>query len=139
MEVPRRPAEARRSRQIERRPEAPFKEAPSPPRVAAPAVPAPAAMPVAPPSLPGGMAENCPPTYPRAARRDNIQGRVVMRVRVSAGGRTLSAEVAVSSGSPLLDRAAMEAITSCRFVPATQGGHPVEFVYDVPYRFRLVN
>ncbi|MDA8249959.1 MAG: energy transducer TonB, partial [Rhodospirillales bacterium] len=105
---------------------------PPPAAVAAPA-------PVAPPSLPGGMAERCRPAYPRAARRDNIQGRVVMRVRVAADGRPLAAEVAVSSGSALLDRAALAAVTTCRFVPATQGGHPVEFTYDVPYRFRLEN
>lgn len=83
------------------------------------------------------MAESCPPAYPRAARRDNIQGRVVMRVRVSADGRPLDAEVAVSSGSALLDRAALAALTACRFVPASQGGKPIAFVYEVPYRFRL--
>ncbi|HET9018557.1 MAG TPA: TonB family protein [Acetobacteraceae bacterium] len=143
VEAPRRPAEVRRPPpRVERRPETPVKPAPTPPRVAAPAAPpapAPAALPIAPPSLPGGMAERCPPTYPRAARRGNVQGRVVMRVRVSADGRAVSAEVVASSGSPLLDRAAMEAVTTCRFVPATQGGHPVAFVYDVPYRFRLAD
>ena len=85
------------------------------------------------------MAGQCPPQYPRAARRDRIQGRVVMRVRVAADGHAVSAEVADSSGSDLLDRAALAALLRCRFIPATQAGRPVEFQYEVPYRFRLAD
>ena len=85
------------------------------------------------------MAQSCPPAYPRAARRDNIQGRVVIRVRVSAEGRPIAAEIMASSGSAILDRAALAAVDTCRFVPATQGGRPVASLYEVPYRFRLEN
>ncbi len=111
--------------------------APMAPRPAASV--APAVAPVVPPSLPGGMAERCPPTYPPAAQRDRIEGRVVLRVRVAPDGRPLAAGIAVSSGSDLLDRAALTALEACRFVPAMQGGRPVAFDYEVPYRFRLEN
>jgi protein TonB len=109
------------------------------PAAPAPAVAAAAAAPIAPPNLPGGMAERCPPKYPRAALRDGIQGRVVMRVRVSADGRPLIAEIAVSSGSALLDEAALAALRACRFTPAMQDGRPVAFTYEVPYRFRIAD
>lgn len=60
-----------------------------------------------------------------------------MRVRVAADGRPLDVAVTVSSGSPLLDAAALKALHTCRFVPATQAGRPVEAQHDVPYRFRI--
>lgn len=85
------------------------------------------------------MAEACPPQYPRAARRDRIQGRVVLRVHVTAQGRATGASVVVSSGSGLLDRAALAALADCRFTPAMQGGKPVAFDYEVPYRFLLAD
>jgi protein TonB len=85
------------------------------------------------------MAQSCPPPYPRAALRDHVQGRVVLRVRVSAEGRATGAEVAVSSGSELLDRAALAALANCRFSPAVQDGRPVPFQYEVPYRFRIAD
>jgi TonB family protein len=51
----------------------------------------------------------------------------------------MAAAVMVSSGSDLLDRAALTAVKACRFVPATQDGRAVAFDYEVPYRFRLEN
>ena len=83
------------------------------------------------------MVQDRPPIYPALARSRGQQGRVLLRVMVSAAGEPSSVAVAASSGHPLLDRAALEAVRHWRFVPAEQGGHPVAAVADVPIVFRL--
>lgn len=47
-------------------------------------------------------------TYPEVARRRGVEGTVRLRLRLSADGRLLSAKLASSSGSTLLDRAALD-------------------------------
>lgn len=84
-------------------------------------------------------ADNPPPRYPRLARREGYEGRVLLRVRISADGRCLAVQVARSSGYAILDRAAAEAARDWRFRPATRGGCAVASELTVPVRFRLVN
>ena len=84
-------------------------------------------------------AENPPPHYPRIARRLGYEGLVVLRAHVSAEGQCLGVEVAESSGYPVLDRAAAEAVKQWSFHPARAGGEPRESHVDVPIRFRLTD
>ncbi len=86
-----------------------------------------------------GMESDRPPSYPEAARRRGEQGRVVLRVDVSADGLPLDVSVAEGSGFPSLDAAAIGAVRQWRFVPATRGGTPVAAAAQVPIRFRLTN
>jgi TonB family protein len=51
-------------------------------------------------------------TYPETARRRGVEGIVRLRLRLSADGRLLAATLAASSGSALLDRAALELASS---------------------------
>jgi len=81
----------------------------------------------------------CTPKYPEAALRAGIHGRVVMRVQVAADGAPTEVAVLTSSGSPKLDHAAADALRTCRFRPATSGGHPVAGTADVGYNFVLEN
>jgi protein TonB len=83
------------------------------------------------------MAQDRPPIYPALARSRGQQGRVLLRVAVSAAGAPSSVAVVSSSGHPLLDRAALDAVRHWRFVPAERDGHPVAAVADVPIVFRL--
>ena len=99
---------------------------------AAPVV-ATAAQPVA------GMASDLPPVYPEAARRRGQQGRVIVRVEVSADGRPLSVNIEQGSGYASLDEAAENAVQKWRFVPATHDGAPVPSTTEVPIRFKLVD
>jgi protein TonB len=80
---------------------------------------------------------NAPPRYPLAARRRGDEGRVVLRVRVSADGRAETVTVAKSSGHALLDEAAQRAVARWRFVPGRLAGLPVAAALDVPVTFRL--
>jgi periplasmic protein TonB len=78
------------------------------------------------------------PDYPAAARRDDLTGRVLLRVLVGIDGRIRQAQVHRSSGHTLLDQTAMEhALKKWRFKPATEDGQAVEAWLTVPISFEL--
>ena len=123
---------------------APPPEPPKPVEEAAPAVPAaPAtasvapAPPIIPPNFNADYLHNPPPAYPPASRRLGEQGRVVLRVLVSADGQPEQVDVRTSSGSPRLDTAALDTVRRWKFVPARQGERPVAAWVLVPISFRL--
>ena len=123
---------------------APPPEPPKPVEEAAPAVPvappAPSvapAPPIVPPNFNADYLRNPPPTYPPIARRLGEQGRVVLRVLVTADGQPEQVEVRTSSGSPRLDATALETVRRWKFVPARQGDRPVATWVLVPISFRL--
>ena len=64
--------------------------------------------------------------YPDASRRRGESGVVLVRATVGIDGRCKLAELERSSGYPALDAAALEAVRSARFVPATENGRPIE-------------
>ena len=117
---------------------------PKPVEQTAPAVaatPAPpsvtSAPPIIPPNFNADYLDNPPPPYPPVARRLGEQGRVVLRVLVTAGGEPEQVEVRTSSGSPRLDASALETVRRWKFVPARQGDRPVPARVLVPISFRL--
>ena len=79
------------------------------------------------------------PRYPAAARRRGIEGEVLVRVAVGLDGRAERVEVLRSSGSGLLDEAAVEALERWRFEPARAAGQPVAATVDIPVTFRLTD
>lgn len=80
---------------------------------------------------------NQPPTYPYAARRRGMEGRVVVKVVVDRAGTVTTAAVAVSSGHRLLDRAALVAVKGWTFHPARRGGRAVGATIAIPIAFAL--
>jgi len=113
-----------------------------PAAAAAVAVASPAAAPAAALAVVGARFDadylhNPKPVYPAASRRLGEEGRVLLRVRVSAQGLPLSVDVRQSSGSPRLDEAARAAVERWRFVPAKQGTEAVESTVVVPLQFTL--
>lgn len=95
---------------------------PAPPQSAPSAQPSPAPVasgahvPATP--LPGNRA----PQYPAASLRRGEGGTVRVRVEVTEQGDTGAVDVAETSGSRMLDRAAVNAVRSWRFRPAMRGG-----------------
>lgn len=81
--------------------------------------------------------QNPPPRYPEAARRRGIEGVVRLSVLVRADGTAGSVTLSKSSGSTLLDDAAMDAVQAWRFRPAMRQEASVESTVVVPVRFRL--
>jgi protein TonB len=99
----------------------------------APAEPMPQAQPAATPSANAGRmrtavladAKACAlPDYPARAAREGISGTTVLALLVGPDGRVTSARVEHGSGSKDLDKAAINALSLCRFKPATSNGVP---------------
>jgi protein TonB len=63
-----------------------------------------------------------PPTYPVDARRAHEQGTVKLLVLVGSDGTVSDIQVASSSGSQRLDRAALQAVKRWRWSPTMSGG-----------------
>ncbi|HRP96281.1 MAG TPA: energy transducer TonB [Rhodocyclaceae bacterium] len=80
---------------------------------------------------------NPPPAYPTLSRRMREQGRVLLRVFVTAEGQPGRIELSESSGSSRLDKAAEAAVARWRFVPARQGERDVDAWVIVPIVFKL--
>ncbi|HRP77341.1 MAG TPA: energy transducer TonB [Rhodocyclaceae bacterium] len=80
---------------------------------------------------------NPPPAYPRLSRRMQEEGRVLLRVFVTADGRASRIELSESSGSSRLDGAAEKAVSGWRFLPARQGERNIDAWVVVPIVFRL--
>ncbi len=76
--------------------------------------------------------------YPEDARKAGIQGRVIVQVLISEKGRVEDARVIKSSGHTACDRAAVNAIKSVAWNPATQKGKPMPVWVAVPVMFKLL-
>ena len=98
---------------------------------------APGAGPFEPPRYEAGGEANPWPRYPAAARRRGIEGEVLVRVAVALDGRAERVVILRSSGSALLDKAAVEALERWRFEPARAAGQPVAATVEIPVTFRL--
>lgn len=77
------------------------------------------------------------PAYPDRARRAGVEGEVVVKVRLSERGEILRVELVRSSGSRLLDEAALAAARASQFTPAERNRVPVEAEATATYRFEL--
>jgi len=106
--------------------------APNRPAVADPGPAVPAAQAGAQPAAPARLrtavladAKACAlPDYPARAARLGETGTTILALLVGTDGRVTSARVERSSGSRELDRAALAALSLCRFQPATNNGVP---------------
>ncbi|MGQ9654368.1 MAG: TonB family protein [Thermodesulfobacteriota bacterium] len=80
---------------------------------------------------------NPKPMYPETARRRGYEGTVVVTARVLKDGSAADIRVGKGSGHELLDKAAIQAVRSWRFIPGTLDDEPVEMEVDIPIRFQL--
>jgi len=78
---------------------------------------------------------NPPALYPEAARAQGLQGTTYLRVAVTVEGRAENVELLLTSGSDLLDEAAMKAVRGWSFEPARNDAGPFRSVISVPVRF----
>ena len=78
------------------------------------------------------------PLYPRMAREQGWQGEVLLRARINADGTVKNATVQKSSGFPILDDSAIQAVKIWSFRPAKNGEFPVPSTVDLPIRFDLL-
>lgn len=82
---------------------------------------------------------NPKPEYPRLARSRGWQGKVLLRVQVSAEGHSERVMVFHGSGHDILDESALAAVEKWKFIPAMRGTTPVASSVIVPIIFTLNN
>lgn len=82
-------------------------------------------------------AHNPKPEYPNIAKSRGWQGKVMLRVQVSAEGLSDSVAVEHGSGHEMLDESAVEAVKKWRFIPAKRGETAVASSVIVPIIFTL--
>jgi periplasmic protein TonB len=75
--------------------------------------------------------------YPEVSRRNNEEGRPVVKICINAAGKVDSAELVTSSSHPLLDEAAIKVAKLMKFKPATQEGKPIASCPTLPVKFVL--
>jgi protein TonB len=123
-------------------PPAAFTVAPQPPappqQEAVPTPPPPPApVPITEARFDAAYLQNPAPAYPALSRRLREEGKVLLLVRVTAGGSAENIQIKQSSGFPRLDEAALGAVRQWRFVPARRGAEPIAASVMVPIVFRL--
>ncbi len=81
---------------------------------------------------------NPAPSYPESAKRRGIQGKVLLNVIVKIDGSAAAVTVLNSSGSSILDEAAIEAVREWKFIPANRSGNVVQASVVVPIEFKII-
>jgi protein TonB len=77
------------------------------------------------------------PDYPSSAARNGETGTTVLALLVGVDGRVSSARVEHGSGSRVLDRAALNALSLCKFKPAMSNGAPEAGWAQLAYVWKL--
>lgn len=77
------------------------------------------------------------PEYPEEARKAGIEGAVVLEVTIDQQGDVRHVEV-VRSLDPVLDQAAVAAVSQWRYNPSLYGGTPVAVIATITVVFELV-
>jgi TonB family protein len=75
------------------------------------------------------------PLYPESAKRERIEGPVILKVLVGKDGGVQ--QVQVLNGNPVLASAASDALIRWQFKPLIKQGKAVEFKTEVTVNFRL--
>lgn len=78
------------------------------------------------------------PFYPSYAKQKGIEGKVLLDVIVTKEGKALEVQIAKSSGSKMLDKAALKAVKNWRFIPARKAGKIVQANVSVPIEFKII-
>jgi protein TonB len=77
------------------------------------------------------------PDYPSSAARNGETGTTTLALLVGVDGRVSSARIQQSSGSRVLDRAALNALSLCKFKPAMSNGAPEAGWAQLAYVWKL--
>jgi TonB family protein len=79
--------------------------------------------------------KNVPPEYPELAKTAGVQGVVIIEALIGKEGRVEEAHVLRSI--PLLDQAAVDAVTQWEFTPTLLNGQPVPVIMTMTVQFTL--
>lgn len=77
------------------------------------------------------------PKYPKSALINEETGTVTMGFLVTPDGKVVESKVEKSSGSKSLDKAALSALSLCKFKPGTKDGKPDQLWVKVDFVWKL--
>ncbi len=77
------------------------------------------------------------PAYPQDARDAGVQGLVIIEAVIDEDGHVL--DTTILRGSPMLNDAAVAAVSQWRYTPPTLNGSPVSIIMTVTVNFTLSN
>jgi protein TonB len=75
--------------------------------------------------------------YPAFSKRIGEEGNVEVRLQIDESGNVQTTQVSLSSGSPRLDKAAMDLAQKIRFKPYLQNGVPIKIFAKIGVKFKL--
>lgn len=92
-----------------------------------------------PPSVDVTFKNRNPPKYPAEAIKKGEQGEVLLDVTIDAAGhvKKVAVDPNMTTASPILQTAALQAAANWKFVPGMKDGHPVGGVVKIPVAFSL--
>ena len=79
----------------------------------------------------------CKADYPKASLMNEEQGTTSMSFLVNADGSVAESKLEKSSGYKNLDKAAMKALSACKFKPGIKNGAPAQTWTKVDYSWKL--
>lgn len=77
------------------------------------------------------------PAYPEEARKNGIEGMTVVKALVDHDGTICITQLLESSGHEILDNAALLAVQTSTFTPASHEGQPAKVWVSIPIKFKL--
>lgn len=98
---------------------------------------APQAAPVSFPIVPPKVLYRAFPAYPAQARRSGIEGIIVVKALIDENGKLSQTAIKTSSGSGLLDEAAVACVSKWEFSPAKRGVQSIRSWLEIPFKFAL--
>lgn len=75
--------------------------------------------------------------YPSLAKRNSVQGKVIIRIQVDKKGDYVK-HLVLRNPDPLLTEAVEKQIPRLKFTPGIQAGKPLKFWVTIPFDFRLM-
>jgi TonB family protein len=84
---------------------------------------------------PPKLVRSMPPKYPPGAKRERLEGRVIVRCLITSKGKADKMEVVESDPEGIFDESAMKALKYYSFRPGVKGGEMVDTWVKVPFTF----
>jgi protein TonB len=76
-------------------------------------------------------------TYPSMAKKNNVEGRVVVNVLIGTNGKASKMEIVESEPEGVFDENAMKSLKNWKFRPGIKGGELVPTWVKIPLSFKL--
>ena len=87
--------------------------------------------------VPASLEKSCKAEYPKASLMNEEQGDVTMAFLVGTDGSVVDSKIEKSSGYKNLDKAAIKALSACKFKPGTKDGAVAQTWTKVDYSWKL--